>query len=69
MRVISRMEVRGWDRHDERNATTGERIIKTVRGLLGGECTGKNGGGCSRPQKCDEEGQEEVGNDNGGEEK
>ena len=32
MRVISRMEVQGWDRHDERNATTGERIIKTVRG-------------------------------------
>ena len=45
MRVISRMEVQRWDRHDERNATRGERTIKTVRGLLGGECTGENGKG------------------------
>ena len=36
MRVISRMEVWGWDRHNERNVTMGERIIKTVRGLFGG---------------------------------
>ena len=50
MRIISRMEVQRWDRQDERNATTGERTMAdTVRGLLGGECTGENGRGGSRP--------------------
>ena len=54
MRVISRMEVRGWDRHNERNAITGERIIKTVRGLLGENAPAKTEGAVRDLKKCDE---------------